>query len=502
MDQFRVMVVDDDPDVRFVVQSLLSLNYETISANNGLDALEKLDRTQPDLILMDVNMPIMNGLACCNAVKRNPDFENLPVIFLSASSDKRTQANALALGGKGYLEKPFDGAKLFGLMEEVIKDSGLSPSGKRFSTVEIAKIDTTPLESLDAFGVEGYDPKPIVSALQGEMDADGTKKRVRRVFGRKEKPASAPEVAPENRDIVELPEPPKPQYGRISAKQPEPASPDARQSDNDPIPLASTPRELPHDVPDLVPPTPKDLLLQRRKAAIPRKDDTSKSGRPRVLVLIDHGNQLELCHQAFKGIAEFLPLEDPVQAIELIARFQPDMVMLGIVGKTYSGVQAAQMLRSNPRLSHTEIVFVQAPWTEAKDLAAAQRITQNSIVRFPLSAESLRVPIQMIIRKPNFHVRQKQLSYGVYVNEVIRQADDVRKVSNKEKEKESFSDEHEHLLQFMAKELKGYQEPQGVDELYGPGRHVHRIEKSNDVWDRRSMKCSDVDLDDNGAPII
>jgi CheY-like chemotaxis protein len=143
--KYRVMVVDDDADVRFVVTSLLSLDFETVQATNGLDALEKFERYEPDLLLLDVTMPIMNGFQCCRAVRKREDYTDLPVFFLSAMSDPKVLAEAKESGATDYVEKPFDTKALIDRIREHLYGQRIPPRMKLFTMREIEKIDATPL---------------------------------------------------------------------------------------------------------------------------------------------------------------------------------------------------------------------------------------------------------------------------------------------------------------------------------------------------------------------
>lgn len=476
---FRVMVVDEDADVRFVVTSLLGLEFETVQAQNGLDALEKIDRYQPDLLLMEVNMPIMNGIACCKAIQRHEDFRHLPVFFMAASSNPEMRRLALESGGKDYIEKPFDSTALIDKINGYLESSGLTPAEKAYSVAQIAQIDASPLEAVSSEAVavgevgKGAAETPLP---EEERKVEGRK---RRVFGKrqKEKKASSPPTPPPDAESkIELPEPPKPDYRQVSArlakqrlaKEEKPAEPAKPPSTPKP------PKAEPQKASAEEGPSPAEILAQRRLGAIGKKPsrDTVK---PRVLVLIDEDRQLQICHAAMKGVAEFLPLEDPVEAVELIARFQPDIVMAGIRTQKYSGLQLAQMLRSNPRLSHIEILFVQGPHVEEKHLKAAQSLTKNPIVRMPLDEPSLKKAIQEMSGRRTFKVREKKLGYGVYVKEVIRKAEEERARDNKEREARSYERHHHSLAKFMASELQGYKDPEGYEELLGIGRKEHRI---------------------------
>lgn len=180
--------------------------------------------------------------------------------------------------------------------------------------------------------------------------------------------------------------------------------------------------------------------------------------KPRALVLVDQMQYLEVFSAALRGVAEFLPLEDPVEAIELIARFQPDILVMSIVSKKYSGLQIANMIKSSPRLAHTEIVWLHGPFVESAHLEAARRYTHNPIVRMPIQEANVRDAVNAVSRNPGFKVREKKLSYGVYVNEVLRSAENERRAENRQREAEALKDHVRSLAHFMADELKNYQE--------------------------------------------
>lgn len=104
----RVLVAEDNPDSRELVSDILgSLGYESLFAENGRDALEMTGYHQPDLVILDVNMPEMDGFAVCEALKSNPATAKIPVIMLTARADLDSRVMGLNLGADDYLAKPF-----------------------------------------------------------------------------------------------------------------------------------------------------------------------------------------------------------------------------------------------------------------------------------------------------------------------------------------------------------------------------------------------------------
>ena len=105
----RILIVDDEAfNVDYLEQELEDLNYETITAVNGRDALEKMASASPDLVLLDIMMPIMDGYAVLQKVKADPVMRNIPIIVISANNDLQSVVKGIKLGAEDYLPKPFE----------------------------------------------------------------------------------------------------------------------------------------------------------------------------------------------------------------------------------------------------------------------------------------------------------------------------------------------------------------------------------------------------------
>ncbi len=110
---FRVLVVDDTPkNIQLLLTILSRKTYEIHVANNGIQALRKAQMVIPDLILLDVMMPEMDGFETCRQLKSNPDTENIPVIFLTARTETEDIVKGFELGAVDYITKPFNSAEL------------------------------------------------------------------------------------------------------------------------------------------------------------------------------------------------------------------------------------------------------------------------------------------------------------------------------------------------------------------------------------------------------
>ena len=104
-----ILIVDDDPAGRQTLESILDeQGYQLEFAENGLQALQKARQFLPDVILLDVMMPVMNGFEVCQQIRSDPSIAEIPVIMLTALDDRKSFLNGLESGADDYLTKPYD----------------------------------------------------------------------------------------------------------------------------------------------------------------------------------------------------------------------------------------------------------------------------------------------------------------------------------------------------------------------------------------------------------
>jgi DNA-binding response OmpR family regulator len=117
----KVAVVDDDREVRdWIRERLLRRGYEVKVAANGLRLVSTLHVDRPDLILLDVMMSWIDGFELCRAIKQNPEFRDIPVVFMSGKTAAIDVERGLAAGAVDYFPKPLDLERLLGRVEELI----------------------------------------------------------------------------------------------------------------------------------------------------------------------------------------------------------------------------------------------------------------------------------------------------------------------------------------------------------------------------------------------
>jgi len=125
-DRARILVVDDEPDLVSAIQCRLQWYHcEVITAANGKEGLEKALNEKPDLILLDTNMPVMNGHEMLERLRKHPDLKNMPVIMVSVLCEPQDIATVFSYGIADYVTKPFDFTELMEKIANTLKNKNL-----------------------------------------------------------------------------------------------------------------------------------------------------------------------------------------------------------------------------------------------------------------------------------------------------------------------------------------------------------------------------------------
>jgi DNA-binding response OmpR family regulator len=131
----KVLVVDDDPSIRRLLNATLELEGYTVAmAADGEEALAELPTSRPDVVVLDVMMPKLNGLDVLDRIRRNPETATLPVILLTARSSKEDVWEGWQRGVDYYMTKPFDVEELLRFIEFVLEGGDAPPANDAEST--------------------------------------------------------------------------------------------------------------------------------------------------------------------------------------------------------------------------------------------------------------------------------------------------------------------------------------------------------------------------------
>jgi DNA-binding response OmpR family regulator len=104
----KILVVDDEPDVvAFMERTLRTEGFDVVSAFDGISALDLVDAEKPDLVLLDLMMPMISGYEVCEQIKANPQTQGIPIICVSSAHTPDARAHTLRLGAATLIVKPF-----------------------------------------------------------------------------------------------------------------------------------------------------------------------------------------------------------------------------------------------------------------------------------------------------------------------------------------------------------------------------------------------------------
>ncbi len=114
----NILVVEDSPTMRQLISFAIKRipNSHVLEATDGVDALKKLSSEKIDLILADINMPVMDGLKLVSLVRGNPAYKNIPVIIVTTEGAEEDRKRALSIGANAYLPKPIQTQELIKLV--------------------------------------------------------------------------------------------------------------------------------------------------------------------------------------------------------------------------------------------------------------------------------------------------------------------------------------------------------------------------------------------------
>lgn len=118
----KILSVDDSASMRELIAYTISqTEFEVVSAVDGCDGLEKARQQQFDLVLSDINMPIMDGIAFLKSLRELPEYRFTPVLMLTTETDQETKKAARESGATGWIAKPFDPEKLLSTIQRVLE---------------------------------------------------------------------------------------------------------------------------------------------------------------------------------------------------------------------------------------------------------------------------------------------------------------------------------------------------------------------------------------------
>jgi len=123
MAAIKFLIIEDSPTMRQLIRFALNRipQAEVIEASDGVDGLKKLSSNEIDLILTDINMPIMDGLKLVSLVRGNDSYKDIPIVIITTEGAKEDRERAMALGADAYITKPIQSTNLLSTVKELLK---------------------------------------------------------------------------------------------------------------------------------------------------------------------------------------------------------------------------------------------------------------------------------------------------------------------------------------------------------------------------------------------
>ncbi|MDD5435604.1 MAG: response regulator, partial [Nitrospira sp.] len=152
MNTQKILIVDDEePNLKVLISWLVSLGYDIDTAYNGREALQKVRDYRPDLIILDIVMPVMDGYEACKRIKAGPETANTPIIMVTALHDRESKFEGLEAGANEFLSKPIDRAELTIRVKNLLAIKASEDFMLRHNQILAEEVRKRTLELDDAF---------------------------------------------------------------------------------------------------------------------------------------------------------------------------------------------------------------------------------------------------------------------------------------------------------------------------------------------------------------
>lgn len=358
MDAIRVLILEDDEDIVELISSILTPGYEALSAANGQIGLELAEAAEPDLVICDIMMPVMDGWEFMKSLRAKPGYEHTPVIFLSALSSQENIKKGYQLGAALYLTKPLNPARLKRNIDLFISDHSIEPRPKRKTLSQLKAPAHGAFTLLDPPRPAAA-PQPPAAAQQPSAAAP--------------KPTGA-------------------------APQPQPAWPHP-PAVTPPSPAAAPHATMPHPQPT------------SPKAQAPHflSDTTGMRERARILAVDDEREICQLIKMALEGECDVIEAFDGITAMELATRYKPDIFIIDNMIPRMTGAQLTLMLKKTREFAHAPIIFISGKSTQ-RDREYAANLGVTRFLAKPFTPQQVLALVRELIGAPGFTVQKDRIS--------------------------------------------------------------------------------------------
>ncbi|MBK7388282.1 MAG: response regulator transcription factor [Bacteroidetes bacterium] len=141
-EKIKILLVDDEPDIlEFMEYNLKKEGFQTLSARNGEEAVELAVKNKPDLIILDIMMPVLDGIEACRLIRNNSETKNVLIAFLTARNEDYSQIAGFDVGADDYISKPIKPRVLISRIKALLRRSGTESGSEDFVKIGNIEID-------------------------------------------------------------------------------------------------------------------------------------------------------------------------------------------------------------------------------------------------------------------------------------------------------------------------------------------------------------------------
>lgn len=346
MGKFRIVVIDDDRDTLSLLDNILSNEFDVLCCSNPLDILYNLDDIEPDICVIDIMMPFLDGRQVVRRIRQIPQFAQTPCIILSVLSDRDIIIDAYKSGADLFLTKPITPKRFLNSLHAFLKRKIIPIKPKRIPVSELN-----------------------IPSLQSEQSSQ-------------ESPNKTP-----------LPSMPKEGAGyRQHTKTPPPK--DENFKKRYPTPL---PKEIRED------------LDQTDRASVetpPPQPKRKKCTLPRILIAINDFETLNFLTLVMKDKYEIFTVRNGLELIRGSDFLEPDIFIIDAQIPVFSGYQVCQMLKKSDMFFQTPIIMV-SDKTSKKDMDYVNKLRVQAFIPKPFDFQQLDNAIIKITSNPLFEIKLK-----------------------------------------------------------------------------------------------
>ncbi len=379
MDKYRVFVIDDDVDILSLLKNLLEADFEVICSSHPIEGLENLDDFEPDFVIVDIMMPLLDGREFVRRMRRKPQFVQTPIIFLSVLSDHNVIIASYKAGGDLFITKPFEPHRLLNSIRAFLKRRIMPVKRKHYSLQRLEEIQQRP-PTTRTEPTRKSEPTPPPSEIKTTA------------------PVPVPSQPPVNH------EPPPATISIVSEVETPPSVTEIAQVQPLPPPAA----------PETEPPAP-----QRKPGKLPR-----------ILIADDEPELLDILTVSLGDKYELFTARNGIDVVREADKLEPDIFILDAMIPRLSGYQVCQILKRSEHFSHSPIIIISAK-ASRKDVAYVKKLGVAAFIAKPFTFMQLDNAIVKILNDPYFEIRPKLHTYG----EILKKREDEA-VAREKKEKE------------------------------------------------------------------